>query len=409
MPNLQDVKACLDLRYLVKYLEHQFLSPEKVSSSWGHEVHDIFFKSPHLVLEFKENFHRAAYRYFILGAILSHAHYAPFFADPTQAPPNFLSCLTVALKGKGSRDCDEEIREIPRNQEEIDFLIKQFPVYGATPQGGWETCFGNVSEWLLASTRSRLDLDYDAQEEENVEFSLSQAGAAILEELLHIIVFFGQCMEVHNGLFDLRQQPFWLQHRRDANGDCICIYTTDNSELHSEEDSKVDATLPMRTIPIMHFGAFEPVLCSVASDSTQFGKHEAFKTRTLSRHGQSSRLPRTSAIQDLLAMLYCQSGQPSLVDGHPLPYPPLQLFSYILKRYFGLQFAEEAFDMDMHYPIYYKFIQNGYNFTSWGSSMDLLEPLEMGQDQQLSYQARGWSKESCLSLQREVLDSAEVR
>ena len=88
-------------------------------------------------------------------------------------------------------------------------------------------------------------------------------------------------------------------------------------------------------------------------------------------------------------MLCCRSRRPNTVNGYPSPHPPLHFFTFILRKHFGYQFGELAFDMDIPEPVYYNFIRHGMIFTDEGEREGLLTSLEPAQT--LTSVIRGWS------------------
>lgn len=73
--------------------------------------------------------------------------------------------------------------------------------------------------------------------------------------------------------------------------------------------------------------------------------------------------------------LFCLSSRPNCINGKPAPHPPLHFFTFLLRKYFGYRFADDAFDVERNsQTAYEKVIRQGKIFTDEGSWDGLLVP-----------------------------------
>ena len=168
----------------------------------------------------------------------------------------------------------------------------------------------------------------------------------------------------------------------------------DNDDDENEDDEhESDARGPKpRMIPVVLFGSFEACIIKMRPENSTFDSEIpsilGFDYPEPNKVA-APQLPFLPIIRYLCDMLWCGSPRPNTVNGHPSPHPPLHFFIFILRKHFGCQFDELAFEMDLPEPVYYNFIRRGMVFTDEGEWEGMLTSLEPGQ--LLSKVGRGWS------------------
>ena len=350
-PTVDDVTSILNLRYLARYFELKFLRRSRTAQSWGHGARHLLDDSPELLPIFRQSFHRALYRFFIMGAVLSRDYLEPHFDGKTENALLFLSLLRDLLELRTSGDSDNWIRDMPMEQHEVRHFCS-YPIYNFWPHPGWEDCFGGFSRWLVTKTQKRL------QSELPVSPGSGDSGHAfdgeVLREIMQLLVMYGQMTDMKDGLLPLNQEPFWIRHSLNDNDACNCY--PDPLIEEEEEDQEPPASLDSyRKVVVIFARAWESrttYVCATLSESEP-GDEPDFFYRKIKR-GPTA--PEMCDILDVVEILHCFSERPNRVNRYAAPHPPPHLFTFIFKKYFGYRFDDLAFEVNCFEPIYRNFI-----------------------------------------------------
>jgi hypothetical protein len=218
-PFVSEMTALLDLQHLACYFEHKFLLRRKTKSSWGAGSKHLLNDSPHLLPIFKDNFRRALYRYFVVGAVLSHAYLQPFFEAEQNGLDHFLRSTIWYLEEEEGDDPKDWFSDMPFAAGEFEYLVKH-PIYNFTPHPEWESCFGPAGDWLVGEARARLKRE--AQLRMKREEVPDGADGQVLQEIIQVLVIYGQLSDLRNGILPFGQEPFWTRHYINENDVCMC-------------------------------------------------------------------------------------------------------------------------------------------------------------------------------------------
>ena len=309
---------------------------------------------------------------------MARAYQEPFFKAKEAGFRHFLSNVDTANSFVGAAAGSLELEIEP---EELDYL-NSFPVYNFMPNAGWEDCFGPFAEWLISDTQTRLSLEKSSKttsgkDPENGE----SVDVSTLREVMQLVFLFGSVFEV-DGMFE-REEPAWSKWRHRDTGDGGCSCAEGPTWPVKDGDVLRLPTENIRNTLIIWLGAYQPqeaIMPAILSDLST--------TAVTTPHRYYSILPkRQPNIPYLLSIcttLHCASGRPNSINDHPSAHPPLHLFSFILEKYFGYQFDEIAFDVDItRYSVYEDFIRGGRIFTEKGGWEGMLSTKNS--DDVLSY------------------------
>lgn len=374
MPELQ---AVLDLRHLVRYFEHTALLPTRVEDSWGRGAEHLLDESPQLLPSWREGFYRAAYRSFVAGSVLAKFYLDPILTARTDKE-TFLEVVTFELASETDQD-DDRITEFPMQRDELE-ILSESPIYNFTPHPDWESCFGPFGDWLVGEIRQRLNVP-KSDDSQPVE-----REGEVLKEVLQLLVFYGQLSDMKGSLLGSDIEPVWSRHRLASNGNCTCQKEREESpdRDYEAEEEKLRAA-KTRTVPVVFLGDYVPQVVELSADTSEFGEESC----VFSLPPRDTELTMLPELMDLCRLMHCMSERPNHVNGHPAPHPPLHLFSFLLRKYFGYQFDELAFEVDADHPVYENFIRRGKIFSSEGGWDGLLTSVPP--EHVLSYRQLGWA------------------
>lgn len=345
-PTLSELKKILDLRHLVRCIEHIFLLPSNRQVSFRTPWLEGY--EPNISESWSLNFHTAMYRVCLAGAVYCRDYQKPFFAAKEGGHSDFLGEYSRCLQGERDQDLQGDIESgLPIIDTEIEFL-RNFPVYDFEAYEGSEPTFSPFVDWLLETLRISSE---QSQEFLTRRFMQRQVGR-------FLFAFTQLCDFMHGN------QIFLNQGRKYG-------YTRTTIGSSGREVHKA------RTTHVALFGVFqceEITMPAVVKD--------AGRTLLRARQIGSEGLPLPD-ISVLLPQLFRKPGRTNQRAGCPAPHPPLQLFSCILQRGFDLRFEDEAFDITYEEQAYYQFKQEGDIFNEIDSEdFDaLLAPADPPPDQ----------------------------
>lgn len=313
--------------------------------------------------------------------MLAHAYLQPFFEAEQNGLEGFLGSTISYLETDESDDPKDWISDMPFMAGEFEYLT-QHPVYNFTPHPEWESCFGPVGDWLVGETRARLKKE--TQLKVKCKGRPDSVDGQALQEIMQVIVMYGQLSDMRNSILPFGDEPFWVRHYINENGICMCqgrrMSNSSIVEYRNPPESEC-----LRTAKVVFFGReFIPATAQVSASFSLLDDGRVFYELV----ENASSAPEIPDIRSVLEIMHCMSARPNRVNGHPAPHPPLHLFTFILRKYFDYQFDDLAFEMNTSNPVYKNFIENGRIFTEETDLQDMLAPVEA--QQELTYHELGW-------------------
>jgi len=406
-PTISELKEVLNLRHYVSYLQHGLFLSENVKTLFNDEAEFLTDLTAQDHSTLVQNFHRSLYHYFIAGAVLSREFLKPMYDAKEQnlrtqqcSDPYFMG-ITNKIEMQGG-DWDTVIRDLDAydwSEEEKSFM-NSYPAYHFTESERWEECFGSLTKWLVEDAKKRNK----GREGEN------------LRDLLRLLFVFGQMID--GGVLGGGGKPFWdltregctcaAQQQKAAeeyaarNGEddseqgednfdenVLCIgpnrwhhkgkyypiedvdptcYDVANAKESnarmSAEDSRGQDSwkVTTRKVDLIDLSVFTPVKMSLTS-GPEFTKHTCFRKQAVeidyTKHPNPPIIPEMAEFLDIL---HCMTDIPNHIETsipnelHFAPHPPLHFFTYMLREYYGYQFADDAFEVKGTVGTYEAFI-----------------------------------------------------
>lgn len=420
----------LNLRYYVSYIQYGLLLPENTKTLFNSEEDFVSQLVPNECNCLIEKLHLALYRYFTAGAVLSREFLKPMYDAKEQDLEYFVE-LDNLIDGQDGH-CDTMIRDLDSwgcwTNEEKDFS-KGYPAYDFTESERWDECFGGFAEWMVGDARKKRKGD-DAEVLRDVlrlifVFGQMMDGGVVGDNGKS---FWDVTRKGCTGEAQRWQAQEDYRRAREAGEDTedwdsasdssedISIYISNrlvhpgtgyialedvdanfydrakaeqtNAEiLREESEGQKDWKVTTRKLDLFDLGSFTPTIRTITSGPI-FTKHTSC-TRQEIKHLDYTERPNQPTIPDMeqfLAILHCMSGMPNHIEtGIPdeynfAPHPPLHLFTYMLRKYFGYQFADDAFEVKGTVGSYEAFVSNGRILFQDGGWSALLVSSEVKQN-----------------------------
>lgn len=338
----------------MRCVEYMFLQDGDVS--WGY--FDGPPEEPRTLQLWRENFYRAMYRVLLAGAMLAGAFHEPFILADKEGPPDFLQ--EFSFMQELSREDEDVEWPLPMTERDVEYL-ERFPAYSLNAYDKWGTAFGPFAEWLIEKGKTRrLEEEYrsrssgqDCATERSDRIQLDS-----IREVLQLLVAYEHlCSRNKNNKF--------------VNGNGKKGFAR-----FSDGQSEVKIRGAVRKASVVLFGVFQveeismPALVKdaahtsvIANPGVQMKEHEGDAIKSPSVVSSPSNIVDIDCILDTL---YTNSTRPNHHDGYPAPPPRLQLFTFILRKYFDLRFSEREFELFYKHQPYAEFIQESIIFRTGG-------------------------------------------
>ncbi len=319
----------------------------------------------------RERFHAAAYTTLLMGAVLARAYNQPFYPDVTRTSPS----------DEEARKCRKTLFDLMRKasvsrwsysflgvEEEEREYLRRFPVFDLNDElRGQKETFGLFIEWFINSTilkhRARPPLFSGdiLRNEVRAKSSGEHLGDGMGE-------FLPTDCEMYNwpetgvmtqwftgGSPDEGEAVLWLIMQSIHMFEFIltCMTNSDGQRRLGRRWVRDAGSFSgkTRTAKVVLFGVFQAEEVVMPDDVT-----ESAGQQLLAHCPQTAAtvVPPVLDIPLVLDDLYLRSGIPNKIDGpaikHNTPPPPLQLFTFILRHHFNLQFDLGFFETDWRDP-----------------------------------------------------------
>ncbi|KAF9891693.1 hypothetical protein FE257_003705 [Aspergillus nanangensis] len=305
----ENIKSIMDWQHFVTFLETICLN----NTNWGKETTSLIKPTNEFVEKsvewntWRECFHRSVYRSFLLGPVLCHVYQEPL-VPATNQPKVFLDKFAERNEGRPS----------DLYRAEIDYLLT-IPVFNLEAFETHEPVYGPLADFFIQQTQQLAATSmYPAEANPDSTIDRAHASAAYAAMV--------QCL--------LSYMLMWWDEKFFTN------------EVTKEPSHK-------RTLRLIRAIKFYPEEISMPVHP-----HDAQYTPIHQRYLHTERNTDRPAwtdnaryLEEVLDYMYGSSGQPNTyADDLRAPFPPLQIFQFIARRYLGLRFMDNAFGYDAGAP-----------------------------------------------------------
>lgn len=244
-----------------------------------------------------------------MGAVLCRAYQEPLVPPsgtgerPHRPPPRFLHDFRFANWGAGHADVEYLMRYPILNFEAYE---KHGPVYGP------------LADFLFQQSKTRAQSQYHSQPENLV--SAQEATIPDYMDETHASILYTETVGSLFAFLTLSDKPFQSVIFKDPRGD-----ESKNSRLN-------------RKITVVPLDWFHPMEIFMPGQAQDAHHTLLYKMPTFSSNYYYTCVPQ------ILTALYARSGQPNhFRPGYRTPWPPLQIFEFILRKFLGLCFDQLFF------------------------------------------------------------------
>ncbi len=303
-------------------------------------------------------FHRAVYRVLLAGSILAGWHIEPFASEgvPNRLPPDIPANLRLFLANYPGTEDDPW--EGGLEDQDITYLERFLPFdqeANTRVSEKQDALFGLLGRWLIQSMKKNIapaDLEWASSRISRNgnrwgrELNLSgfrdgsiDEGKVILREVMRMLV-----------AFENLAKPFCNFDQKFGHG-----------RWWNEEAPD---------LPIICSGwkTFAIILGVYQMEQVQFSEEDGGVATPVGRLPDGCSLgPVPEKAVDILNVqqyLYHTSGRSNHVDGYEAAPPRLQLFTFLLGRFFDLQFQQGHLWRVDKYQDYLQFLSDGAIFTN---------------------------------------------
>ncbi|BCS21962.1 F-box protein [Aspergillus puulaauensis] len=362
-PCINEVKHALEFAHLAQYLEDKTRSPlgkrkEFLPDKW---YFDSLAWTPRTWQVWRENYHRAVYRYLAAGAVLCRAYYAPLVSE--KRPAGFLSSLLSILEGIAVQS-DREYPEWFTEDEQR--YLSTIPLYDSQAYANWESAFKPLEELFVGESK---------KQSQDLGPVTPPQPTEDLSQCLHCI--FGSKAKNLQSLDTAHANTLFQQtlHFLNLIDDDIRLLISLPGDTPMEPVD--DAIKPPSTTAFL-FGSFTPMNITIRQGQCQCKciTTSAFATPLLAP--LSSKSVSTATTSQYLSFSNMHNYLKKVHDASSLPNcygdpirktpPPIGFFTeYMMRKYFGLRFACTMFDSTREIRCaWYAFHQFGGVFTGFG-------------------------------------------
>ncbi|KAH6696901.1 hypothetical protein F5X68DRAFT_238200 [Plectosphaerella plurivora] len=374
MLDLHHLVSCVEVRYCHVTLPEHYVWEQNNCERWPEDrIPPPPTGTPEEPGEgmrvWRERFHGAAYITLIMGAVFCRAYQQPFFPSTAPSSPD----------GNEMEDSRRELLELMRKavnsqswcnpleikERERDYL-RRFPIFDLTDElGEHSNIFRPFIEWFMGlaldqlqngpprSSRDLLRDDVKAVTQfENPAENVTMPGTSSdwPESGLFTQWFTGGTDAQGEAILWLTMQSihmFEFIHTCIVNGDG----TRGQGRCAVRKPHELAFSGKVRTARVVLFGVFAAEEIEMPGDYSDSADHQlladpAIPHKLKEPFRQEEYLSASPPILDLPLMLqglYQRSGIANRNHGEKMPPPPLQLFTFILKHHFYLQFNQRMF------------------------------------------------------------------
>ncbi|KAL4962923.1 uncharacterized protein BDV14DRAFT_202369 [Aspergillus stella-maris] len=346
-PTLDETKSVLYLAKLANYLESRTRCPKNKERGFlPHKwyFHSLAWSSQTWAI-WRENYHRAVYRYFTAGAVLCRTYHEPLVSE--SRPKDFLSSLTGILGGISSRIRGRNTDPASPSEypvwytEEEKRYMSTIPIYDSQEYKQWGDAFGLLEELFVQEAMKRSH--------NKPPSSHKPSKSEWLGKTLY-------------GAFGSKaKNPFSLDasHSETLFTDIIGLLHMIDGDIRSlillPGDTPAENTSHAisHSLQLFPFGSFTLMdirirkstnpLSSTTESSAAYATPTPLPPPTSSNGSSLS----FSAMHNHLKKIQDCSGLPNCYFSDPLlkTAPPSSFFvEYMLRKYFSLRFAVDMFD-----------------------------------------------------------------
>ncbi|KAL4747075.1 hypothetical protein BDW72DRAFT_209879 [Aspergillus terricola var. indicus] len=289
--SFEGLRQILDWEHLIRCIEDFCLH----NTEWGQDCYFHVKQAtktappPENWLKWQGRFHRSMYHSFLMGAVLCRVYQQPL-GPSDDRPGHLFEDINTRLQGG---------EPVLRN-DEMDYLLR-YPVFNFEAYEGHEPIYGQLADFLVQHSQHRAQSRStfpDFYPEDAIPNNLDRERASLLY-----------------------------------------AETKDNENPDIESLS--------RRVTIVPLGSFYPEQIAMPARVQDAHQTRLLKFPLLQETGESSWNPSARFISLFLDVMHSSSGQSShYADSFPTPPPPLQIFQFISRKFLGLRFSDEAFDVE---------------------------------------------------------------
>ena len=322
-------------------------------------------KSPSELKAWRERFYRAMYRILLAGAVFFKPYSEPFSPDAKGVPPNFLEDYLKNYFVARDDPLDESgVADWPYTlpQLDVDYLTRS-PVFDLNASEDREnSVFGQFAEWLIEDSKGRAEENLCQQA---WTFDIPQVSA-IWETMMMVAAYEHLVSQFINGDGKIGFGRFSPDETSQPIKQTITGKTRKVSIILFGEFRVEEITMPA----LVEDSAGIKLLADPVIPARPFRNFVTAAGSMIAKESVMSKdmyPPWMFDIANLLEILYTNCDLPNHHDGWPAPPPPLQFFTFILRKHFGLQFQTKAFEVYANQP-YKEFVESAAIFHSRQSS-----------------------------------------
>jgi hypothetical protein len=347
----EDIRQVFDWEYLMTCIEDIYLN----NVEWAQQMYaklgipNSEQLSPDWLI-WKENFRRSMYHFFLMGGVLCR-----FYQEPLSESPDHLF-----------QDRDKRVKQ-PDDEpllksEEMAHLLK-YSVFNFEDYARHESIYKDLAEFFEKQTEHRPStLDNPELLNAYPEDAVPQLDRCHAETL-HVEMI--QCLLSSLTLLD----------------------HTGQSQIFEEQAVTVGE--PSKKITVVCLGSFYPETIALPDNPKNAHKTLLLK-KAISESKDSAWRSCSPFMSRILEIMRAFSGQPNhYKEQYPTPPPPLQIFQYILRKYLGLRFSEDAFepeDLDAPHHLFVHHLEMGHLLLDgWPEVVPTLFDLDDGTEYEAYY------------------------
>ncbi|KAL4897681.1 hypothetical protein BDV59DRAFT_208424 [Aspergillus ambiguus] len=311
--SLEEIRQILDWEHLIRCIEEFCLH----KTEWGQNCYfhvkqeNKTAPPPENWFKWRERFHRSMYQSFLMGAVLCRAYQQPLDPSNNDRPEHFLENINTRLQS------DEPVL---RN-DEMAYLLR-YPVFNFEAYEDHEPIYGQMADFLVQQSqhraRSRSTVP-DFYPEDAMPNNLDRVQASLLYAETVQCLLASMTLLNHEGY----------------------------SPIFKNDNENPDIESPSRRVTIVPLGSFYPEQIAMPASVQDAPQTRLLKSPLPQKMGESSWNPSARFMSLFLDIMHSSSGQPNhYADSFRTPPPPLQIFQFINRKFPGLRFSDEAFDVE---------------------------------------------------------------
>ncbi|KAB5567004.1 hypothetical protein GE09DRAFT_1284693 [Coniochaeta sp. 2T2.1] len=318
-PTAADMAAGMDMQYLANFVERYYLRGLALNRIYHWDVRGPDVPRPdEWALSCRVYFHRAVYRVLLAGPVLAGSYLEPFAYEGVLYP---------------------QMRTAPDGSEPM--FPPDMPTQMRADDWHNDEREDDVVEYL-SSPHRELDLGGFCGGSPEQEI-------AMLREVILMLVAYEILSAAITNLEG--------NERHGRVGEYIRYYGDGREATAIIEPDEA------RTVFAVIMGVYQLETLHV-SHTDRWPTERLIATPARYPAEDSLRLRREADVFETLQFIHVLSGRINHIDGSATPPPQFQLFTFILDRFFGMQFEEGYFRRDEGYTDFFGIVFNGSLFTN---------------------------------------------